>query len=431
MGAGNEWSPAGRGWPGFAGSKTGTFLCLDVHVTARLRDNGILFTPTIDVEDDESTRNGPLEFKRRGYQRPPDPARVKKISLYYRKEDILKFTTPIIVAVRKGFSSSGLLALIDKAISGDESAIQALQNALAVIDGQHRLEGAIMAARVAREKGEAFELDLLFLLVHGLDYKEETTLFNIINTTPKRLPKALVEWNRYGITEDGSATRDQDIRQIAVMLATDKTSVWHDQVNLTGTGREPGRPVTLEGLRRSTDNMLKAGGLRHMKLDRQYELVKAYWAAVADTFSTAWNDEQPDVRQADGSYAQAGTEVDVDGELVKIPRAVDYRIKDLVGVASLAKLGGDILAEALGNPNPEEHIRAEVQKIDDVDWRKIDENPWTSGQAGFAGQKGLYEALSFLRANGIEPWNSPSFHASSSISDGTADYGESHEEDDD
>ena len=378
-----------------------SLFALPVRDVMALQSSELLFTPTIDIEDDDSPRTGPAEFRRRGYQRPPDPARMRRIAKFYRVDDRLSSTTPIIVAVRKGLDRPELATAIQVALDKHE---EGWKRVLAVIDGQHRLGGVTLAAREAEADAESFDHSVVFHAIHSLTYEEETEVFNVINTTPKRLPKALVEWNRYGIVDRDSRNRDQEIRQIAVQLATDNDSVWNELVNISGTGRDPTRPITLEGLRRSTQNML-TGGVRHLRLERQIELVKMYWRTASEIFESAWNDEQREVWLEDGSRALSGTAYEMaDGRIVKIA-PVTYRLKDLVGVASLARLGGDILSESLGSPDQEAYIRHELEKIADVDWQKDEGNPWTSGHAGFAGQRGLYEAMSHLRARGIAPWD--------------------------
>jgi DGQHR domain-containing protein len=382
-------------------AKAATFIALPAKEAIRLKELNVAFVPTINTVDDDSTRQGPsAEFSRRGYQRPPEAVRIRAIAKFYRNENVLGFSTPIIIAVRKGIDSANTLRLIERCLAGDQQAIEQAFHLLAIIDGQHRFEGAVEALRQDPDT----HLIVALLCIHGMSYEEETDVFNIINTTPKRLPKALTEWNKFGITDADSRDHEQEVRQIAVRLATDSDSVWFNQINLTGTGREPGKTVTLEGMRRSTENMLRTGKLRYLRLEQQLELVKTFWSAVADVFETAWADQQELVELPDGSEAMSGTDVEVDGQRVKVPR-IEYRLKDLVGVASLAKLGGDILAEALGNSDAEGYVRAEVDKLSEVDWRKGGDNPWTSGHAGFAGQKGLYEALAYLRANGSPPWD--------------------------
>jgi hypothetical protein len=132
-------------------------------------------------------------------------------------------------------------------------------------------------------------------------------------------------------------------------------------------------------------------------------LVKVFWNAVADTFSDAWSDRQPLVRMPDGTVIEAGSTIETDDGEIRVLR-IEYRIKELVGVAAPARLGGDILAEALGSPDPVGYIAQEVEKIAEVNWQKVDDNPWVRSQAGFAGQRELHDALSYLRANGEPPW---------------------------
>jgi len=383
------------------GTMAATLVSLPASGVEALKDREIIFTPTIDVIDDDSTRKGPTaEFRRRGYQRPPEPPRIRKIAQHYASEDLLGFTTPLIAAVRKGLDHEQLVEILEQGLDGNLEFNNNLNGALAVIDWQHRLEGAIGALGQDPPKDPV----VLILCVHDLDYEEETQLFDVINTTPKRLPKALTEWNKHGITQSGAKDQNQLIRQLVVSLAVDKDPVWEGKINLTGTGRKPGKPVTLEGIRRSTENMFRSGTLRYTYSDAQLMMAKNFWRVVSEVFPEAWTEEQRKTQLDDGSWANTGDTVTVGGKKRKLP-AVQYRLKDLVGVASLSKIGGEILAEAQGNADPDGYVRQQVEKLSDVNWVKSPDNKWAGGQAGFAGQKGLYEALAFLRANGVAPWD--------------------------
>jgi DGQHR domain-containing protein len=383
------------------GVRPATLISVPASGIEALKDRDIVFTPTIDMIDQDSTRKGPTnDFLRRGYQRPPEAQRIRKIAQYYSRTDLLGFTTPLIAAVRRGLDHKALADVIERGLDGNLEFHNELAWALAVIDGQHRLEGAISALGQDPPK----DANILILCVHDLDYEQETDVFNVINTTPKRLPKALTEWNKYGITESGARDQNQLIRELVVNLAIDEDSVWEGMINLTGTGREPGKPVTLEGIRRSTENMFRSGTLRYTDAETQLKMAKDFWRAVSETFPEAWEDKQRRVQLDDGTFAMTGDKATIDGKSRKIP-AVQYRLKDLVGVASLAKIGGEILAEAQGNSDPDAYVREEVEKLSDVNWIKTPENKWAGGQAGFAGQKGMYEALAFLRAHGVAPWD--------------------------
>jgi DGQHR domain-containing protein len=287
-------------------------------------------------------------------------------------------------------------------VDGTRAEAEQYERAVAIIDGQHRFRGLIEEY----ERDSSLDTDVVILCVHNLSYEEETVVFDVINTTPKRLPKALTEWNKYGITDSKSSDAAQEIRQIAVALGTESDSVWNGRVNLTGTGRDPSKKVTLEGLRRSTENMFK-GSPAHLPYREKLELAKLYWKSVSETFPEAWSDQQKKIQIDDGRWVESGSTVKIDGKNRKIV-AVAYRLTDLVGVASLAKIAGEILTESRGNLDPKSYIRVEVEKLSEVDWEKRPDNDWTNGQAGFAGQKGTYDALAFLRANGRAPWEDES-----------------------
>ena len=160
---------------------------------------------------------------------------------------------------------------------------------------------------------------------------------------------------------------------------------------MTGA-RDKDRPVTYEGLRRSTGNMFPADF--HRRLERMepslpLTFAKRYWKAVSEACPNAW----------EGVPAER---IEVDDMGMEHAIKIHYRLKDLVGVASLAKLGKDIL-EAQVISRDEDTLEALVGRLSEVDWEKRKDNPWMRSQAGFAGQKGMYSMLYDLVFSGIRP----------------------------
>jgi hypothetical protein len=86
---------------------------------------------------------------------------------------------------------------------------------------------------------------------------------------------------------------------------------------------------------------------------------------------------------------------DEDHNPVEIQRK--YRIKELVGVSSLAKLGADVISSSLEHESFDQRLGALTSKLSEVDWEKWGteevRNPWMQSQAGFAGQAELYNVL--------------------------------------
>lgn len=343
----------------------------------------LAFISTYNSVDDQSSSP-----RQHGYQRDPLDARFPAIGRYFSQEegegDDHKHThahliTPIIASVRvynpkdqaefNHLFNTGQIAEIHKKFG---------KSCVSIVDGQHRSGGLFWAW----ERKATFNPDIPIMLYYGLRYGDEATLFDTINSTARKLPKALIEATKVHM-EAGEKTHQQTIRAVAFALAQDGDSPWHGMINMTGA-RDPEKPITYEGLRRATGNMLHEKLIARLE-NRDFVLdkvAKRYWELVARTCAPAWQ-ERPRVVVGD------------DGESVEEP--VKYRLKDLAGVASVSRLGADILGTALDQSNTVEEFNSSVasmvSKLGQVDWEKKPGNPWTSFGAGFAGQTGLYGTL--------------------------------------
>lgn len=328
-----------------------------------------------------------------GYQREPMSERIPKIRDFYLKRESTSRTTPIILSVRLK-KKADIDKFLEYTAAGDVEGIQREFGAAvcSVVDGQHRSLGLVQAWT----KDPSFCPLAPVSLYFGLDFAEEATFFDIINTEQKKLPKALIEITKADVRDVSSTSHTQRVRLIATMLARHEESVWHGQVNLTGA-RDPNKPVTFEGLRRSSASMFPSellGRLEAAGKDAD-EVARMYWALVAEVCAAAWNGELK-------------TRIDEDGQ--KTEYTPKYRIKELVGVASLAKLGKDIITSALEHPNFYERMKSLVGALAEVNWEKVnlendERNPWMASQAGFAGQADLYKTLYAWVYYGKKPQN--------------------------
>jgi len=328
-----------------------------------------------------------------GYQREPMKDRIPKIARFYLSRGRTSRTTPIIISVRLN-EEADIERFLELFAAGDIEGLKKEfgDTVMSVVDGQHRYLGLV----------EAWTTDPTFCplvpvcLYFGLDFVDEAEFFDIINTEQRKLPKALIEITKADVREAGSPSHTQRVRLIATMLARHEHSVWHGQVNLTGA-RDPNKPVTFEGLRRSSASMFPSELLGRLEAAGKDvdEVARTYWALVAEACDEAWN-------------GVARTRLDEDGNSVEY--APKYRIKELVGVASLAKLGKDIVTSALEHPNFFERMKTLVGALSEVDWEKVnlekdERNPWMASQAGFAGQSDLYKTLYAWVYYGKKPLN--------------------------
>lgn len=317
--------------------------------------------------------------RQHGYQREPMAARFPGIGRYYAKPENQGLITPIIASARvyDEKEQARFNFLFNR---GETSKILAEfgNSVFSIIDGQHRMGGLFWAW----ENMADFNADVPVMIFYGLHYAEEATLFDDINTNQRKLPKALIEATKVHM-ESGEKTHQQQIREIAFALAQDGDSVWHGLVNMTGA-RDPEKPVTYEGLRRATSNMMHERLINRLEARRfsPEETAKKYWELVARASDKAWNNRPRLVETADGEQEE---------------EPVKYRLKDLVGVAAISRLGADILNTAIDKSKTEEDfwsaVADQVSRLGAIDWEKTESNPWMRSGAGFAGMGKLYSAL--------------------------------------
>lgn len=340
----------------------------------------LAFVSTYNTVDEQSSSP-----RQHGYQRDPMSARFPAIGRYFaQKEGEDEHThahliTPIIASVRV-YSEQEREEFVKLFNEGDISGIHAAfgRSAVSIVDGQHRTGGLFWAW----EREADFNPDVPVMLYFGLRYADEATLFDDINTNQRKLPKALIEATKVHM-EAGEPTHAQTIREVAFALAQDGDSPWHGQVNMTGA-RDPDKPISYEGLRRATGNMLQEKLIA--RLDRQglvlEKVAKRYWELVSRASAPAWQERPRIIRNADDTTTE---------------EKVKYRLKDLAGVASVSRLGADILGTALDQSRTDEEfwsaVASMVSKLGVIDWEKRPGNPWTSAGAGFAGMTGLYAML--------------------------------------
>jgi DGQHR domain-containing protein len=339
----------------------------------------LAFVSTYNSIDEQSSSP-----RQHGYQRDPMAARFPAIGRYFAQQEgdgvhtHAHLITPIIASVRV-YSDKERKEFIELFNNGDIFGIHEKfgKSAVSIVDGQHRTGGLFWAW----ERYPDFNPDVPVMLYFGLRYADEATLFDDINTNQRKLPKALIEATKVHM-EAGEKSHAQTIREVAFALASDGDSPWYGQINMTGA-RDPEKPISYEGLRRATGNMLQEKLIA--RLERQGMLLdkvaKKYWELVARACAPAWQERPRIVRTDEGTEEEQ----------------VKYRLKDLAGVASVSRVGFDILNTALDQSRTEEDfwsaVASMVSKLGVIDWEKRPGNPWTAAGAGFAGMTGLYKML--------------------------------------
>lgn len=333
----------------------------------------LAFVSTYSDTDPESTSP-----RQHGYQRDPMESRFPGIGRYYNKGKNKYLIPPLLASVRV-YTDKDKARFEYLFEQGDIDAIhrEFSKAAVSIVDGQHRMGGL----HWAWENIEDFEAKVPVIFYYDQTFTEEAVFFDTVNTMQRKLPKALIEATKVHM-EAGDRSHAQIIRELAFALAQDGDSVWKDLVSMTGA-RHPNQPITYEGLRRATSNMMHERLVNRLKARgfNPEDVLKKYWSMVTRACAPAW-ENRPRV---------------VDREGTQVEEPVKYRLKDLVGVAAISKLGEDILGTALDKTRSEEDfwedVSNSVSKLGAVDWEKREDNPWMRSSAGFAGMGVLYDML--------------------------------------
>lgn len=334
----------------------------------------LAFISTYSATDEQSTSP-----RGHGYQREPMEDRFPGIGKYYARGENRFRIPPLEISVRV-YDAKARARFSTLFNGGHISKIHQEfgRSVFSVVDGQHRIGGLFWAWKNI----EGFNALVPMMLNFGLTYREEAQMFDDINTSQRKLPKALIEATKVH-TEADTDSHAQTIRSATFELAEDGDSVWNGKVNMTGKPRSP-EPVSFEGLRRSVGDLLPSKVIGRLE-DRGYipsNVAKRFWALVAKACAPAWND-QP--RWVENEARE------------QVEEPVKYRLKDVVGVAAVSLLGADILLTALDKSTKDEDfwdiVSEYVSKLGAVDWEKRKNNPYMATSAGFGGQRQLYEIL--------------------------------------
>lgn len=204
---------------------------------------------------------------RLGYQRPPEKKRAIDFAAYLNKNPA-GFVTPILLNSREKLE----FVPLDKneKYPFGNLYIKGGKN-LSIIDGQHRTIGTL----------DHFEeeIEIPFLLFNCLNTEFEEDLFITINREQKKVSMSHVHFVGH---------KNDIFSELVIRLESDPDSPWYHNVNLVGA-RGTKRPVSLQSLRASLEELLQSGEVKMLDLERQYQLAIDFWNIVAQVWPEAWS----------------------------------------------------------------------------------------------------------------------------------------------
>jgi DGQHR domain-containing protein len=272
------------------------------------------------------------EERELGYQRPFDHRHAREFRHYI--EEPKATTIPLTFNLRGKKGDGWKLSATRKTEMATLSirVPTARQPAvLAQVDCQHRLG---MMSDCATP--------LTFQCYLGLSAREEMAIFSVINAKAKGLSPSLLDFHTTKLVP-GLEHIQVDL-YVAKALNDDPDSPWFGKVKLGGFATQGSqRRISLRGLQAATKQLLQRCALLtapHFTPVQKYEIVKAFWTAVAKTWPKAWS----------------------------LPRR--YLLLKGVGVTALSLLAAEIVPVALsqGQVLNEETFARYLIALKSVDW---------------------------------------------------------------
>jgi DNA sulfur modification protein DndB len=272
------------------------------------------------------------EEKELGYQRPFDHKHAREFRRYI--EEPQATTIPLTFNLR-GDNGDGWKLSGSRAAGTAELSIRiptaSKPPVLAQVDCQHCL--GMMGDCVT---------PLTFQCYLGLSTREEMAIFSVINAKAKGLSSSLLDFHTTKLVP--SLEHVQLELYVAKSLNDDPDSPWLGKVKLGGVATQGSqRRISLRGLQAATKQLLQRCALLtapHFTPVQKYEIVKAFWTAVAKTWPKAWS----------------------------LPRR--YLLLKGVGVTALSLLAAEIVPVALsqGQVLNEETFTRYLIALKSVDW---------------------------------------------------------------
>jgi len=284
-----------------------------------------------------------------GVQRPLDKKHATDFRKYIERALHGEKATapPLILSLReKPNVQNGYLLLPNK------------KSAMVRLDAQHRM--AFTAD---------LNVELPFVIYHGLTKEEEIEIFTTINDNQKGLQKSLVDSHRLALSKNPQ----DELPHIAIAaeLNAEADSPWFNTVNTGGVSEKgtPGskRKITLRTFQDANLTLISGPRCQNVSYKEKYDAVRNFWQAVANIFPDPWTDNRK------------------------------HLLMKGVGIAALSDVGRDIIQECLANEDTSVAAMSKyLKKLEGFDWgNKTSVLSLVGGQKGAAAAARAFNAVVF------------------------------------
>jgi DNA sulfur modification protein DndB len=204
--------------------------------------------------------------------------------------------------------------------------------------------------------------ELPFMCFLGLTVREETEVFNVINSKAKGLSTSLLDFHDATLATDLASERPELF--IALHLNSNTESPWYRQLDLGGSGTSGlMRRASLRTMQKAIKRFLaQTKVLQHQSVETVAQIILDFWSAVAFVLREEWDNPRQSL------------------------------INKGVGVYTLMSIAADLYLETLGQPCDKRYFVANLSEfIANIDWSS--QGPLK----GFGGEGGVNSALALIR----------------------------------
>ena len=236
-----------------------------------------LFKAKASVLYESFSINQRVEGKDEGYQRVLSPSRVEAVSRYIRE--------------RKKSIPGAIIVSVDQASSFDTQSgvitLPAGTDVGWVIDGQHRLVGAAMAAR------EGVDIELAVVAYVGLPLKGQVEQFITINREAKNVPTSLYLDLLHNLTYKTPADQARErATDLATQLRRDEDSPFFEKIAVT-TAPKAGQISLVNFVRKVTPHVTRDKGILGTYSEReQVAVISNYFKGLSQVFQREFNSRE-------------------------------------------------------------------------------------------------------------------------------------------
>jgi DGQHR domain-containing protein len=221
-------------------------------------------------------------ISRKGYQRPPQMARVARLATRL-KDGSVDLPTALLLNLRKD-------QLEGRVIQRDGKSFLVLRpgDILYVVDGQHRVL-AVVGKLFLEDVVEWFGYEIPFVAMLGADEHMEMTEFYIVNSSAKSVPTDLAydllrkqaEADPVLMEQLDGAGQAWIVRAQSLVERLNQTGgVWQDRVRLAATAKAE-TTINAAGMVNSFRPLLTMPYFGHtITEDNQLKIVDAYWRGI-------------------------------------------------------------------------------------------------------------------------------------------------------